>query len=97
MPFDHNSVGRTLRALIDAEVISRSPVRGKYRFTDTFAEMLKQDVTKDMPRELFIHYPDLRVFDIAGIDLWTEAEFKWYTERLRERWLIRRQAEASNA
>ena len=89
MPFDHNNVSRTFRALIDAGIVSKSPIRGKYRFTDTFAEMLKQDVTKNMPRELFIHYPDLRIFDLAGIEQWTEAELAWYTERLRERWLIR--------
>jgi hypothetical protein len=95
MPFDHNSVARTFRALIDAGVIARSPVKGKYRLTDEFLDTMKLDIIKGMPRGILVHYPDLKVFDVSGIEEWTEEELDRYIARLRERWQIRRgQAQA---
>jgi hypothetical protein len=46
-------------------------------------------MTEGMPRGVFIHFPDLRVFDISGIEEWTEEELDRYTRRLKERWTIR--------
>ena len=97
MPFGHTSIGRTFQGLLEAGIISKSRVKGKYRLTDEFRESMRAEITKDMPREIFIHYPDLAVFDISGIGDWTKEELDWYIERLRERWQIRkRQAEALN-
>ena len=95
MPLDHNSINRTLQGLVEARVISKSPVKGRYRLTDEFRESMRTEITRDMPREIFIHYPDLTVFDLSGIGDWTEEELDTYIARLRERWQIRRrQADA---
>jgi len=90
LPFSHNRIGRTFRALIDAGVIRKSPVRGKYRLTSDFLDAMKHDITGRMPRGVFLHFPDLTVFDISGVASWTEEELERYVKRLRERWLFRR-------
>ena len=56
---------------------------------------MKLDIIKGMPRGILVHYPDLKVFDVSGIEEWTEEELDRYIARLRERWQIRRgQAQA---
>jgi hypothetical protein len=89
MPLGQTSITRTLHGLIEAGMISKSPIKGKYRLTDEFVDSLKSEMTEGMPRGIFIHFPDLRVFDISGIEEWTEEELDRYTRRLKERWTIR--------
>ena len=89
MPLGQTSITRTLRGLIEAGIISKSPIKGKYRLTDEFVDSLKSEMTEGMPRGIFIHFPDLRIFDISGIEEWTEEELDRYMRRLKERWTIR--------
>jgi hypothetical protein len=89
MSLGQTSITRTLHSLIEAGIISKSPIKGKYRLTDEFVDSLKSEMTEGMPRGIFIHFPDLRVFDISGIEEWTEEELDWYMRRLKERWTIR--------
>jgi len=91
MPFAHNRVTRTFRGLIDAGVLSKSSVRGKYRFSDSFLAYLTSETTRGMPRDLFLHFPDLMVFDVSGVGEWTEEELDRYVARLRARWKTRRE------
>jgi hypothetical protein len=91
MPFGRTSVTRTFRRLVDAGVISKSPVKGKYRFGDKFLDALTAEITRGMPRDLFLHYPDLKIFDVSGIGEWKEEELDRYVARLKERWKIRRE------
>lgn len=90
MPLDHNSIGRTFQGLVEGGVISKSPIRGRYRLADEFRESMKIEITKGMPREIFVHYPDLMIFDLSGIGSWTAEELETYIARLRERWRTRR-------
>ena len=89
MPLGQTSITRTLHGLIEAGIISKSPIKGKYRLTDEFVDSLKSEMTEGMPRGIFIHFPDLRIFDISGIEEWTEEELDRYMRRLKERWTIR--------
>ncbi len=82
-------VTRVLRALIDSRVIYKSMPRRKYLFTREFIETMKGEITRDMPRRLLLHRPDFAVFDISGIETWTEEEFEIYGKRLRKHWLAR--------
>jgi len=88
MPIDRNQVWRAFRTLIKSGVIEKLvTIKGRYRFTQGFLEALKQDITKQMPRGVFLHYPDIGIFDIAGMEFWTEDEFERYVKRQREHWL----------
>ncbi len=89
LPVSKRHVTRTLRALLDAGVIGRSTTRAKYLFTDAFLEAIGREITGGMPRGIFVHYPDLCIFDICGIGSWTEEELQVYVRRLREHWVLR--------
>lgn len=89
LPFARNFVTRTFRALIDSGVITRSTRRGKYLLTGGFLDAMKKEITRGMPRGIFVHYPDLAVFDISGIESWTEEELEVYVKELEKRWLLR--------
>ena len=79
MPWGQTSITRTLHGLIEAGIISKSPIKGKYRLTDEFVDSLQSEMTEGMPRGIFIHFPDLRIFDISGvsnvIDLYRSREY----------------------
>ena len=79
----------TCGGCLEAGIISKSPIKGKYRLMDEFVDSLKSEMTEGMPRGIFIHFPDLRVFDISGIEEWTEEELDRYMRRLKARWTIR--------
>ncbi len=95
LPFNRNLVRKTFRALIGSSVIRKLGMRGKYHLTDEFLNSMREDITREMPRGMFIRYPDLAVFDVCAIGTWTEGELEVYVRRLKERWLLRaKQAEA---
>lgn len=89
LPINKRLVTKTLRALLDAGVIRKSTARAKYLFTDPFLEATEHQITGGMPRGIFVHYPDLSVFDVCGIGSWTEEELQAYVRRLREHWVRR--------
>jgi len=89
LPVSKRLVTRTIRALLDADVIGKSTTRAKYLFTGAFLEAMGREITEGMPRGNFVHYPDLSIFDICGIGSWTEEELQVYVRRLREEWVLR--------
>jgi len=70
-------------------VIRKSTARAKYLFTEAFLEAAEREITGGMPRGIFVHYPDLSIFDVCGIGNWTEEELQIYVRRLREHWVRR--------
>jgi hypothetical protein len=89
MPVNKALVTKTLRALLDEGVIRKSRMRAKYLFTEPFLEAMGRQIAGGMPRGIFVHYPDLSIFDICGIGNWTEEELQVYVRRLKERWVLR--------
>jgi hypothetical protein len=86
LPFNKRLVERVLRALVDSRVVVKSRLRRKYILTDEFLNLAKGEVVRTMPRQLFIHCPDAAVFDISGIEDWTEEELEIYLRELRKHW-----------
>ncbi len=87
--FQRMLITRVLRALIDSRVITKSMPRRKYLFTKEFLGIMKEEITRGMPRRIFVHYPDFAVFNVSGIEGWTDEEFETYVKRLRKHWLAR--------
>lgn len=89
LPFNRMLITRVLRSLVESRVIEKSKPRRKYVLTNEFLNAIKGDVTRTMPRKLFIHCPDAAVFEVSGIDSWSEQEFELYVKDLRKLWLAR--------
>lgn len=86
LPFNRKLKGRVLRALVESGVAVKSRVRRKYLLTEDFLSLARGEITRGMPRRLFIHYPDSSVFDVSGIDGWSEQEFDLYVRELKKHW-----------
>ena len=93
LPFNRKLKGRVLRALVESGVAAKSRPRRKYLLTDDFLSLAKEEITRGMPRRLFINYPDRSVFDISGIDRWSEQEFDLYVKELKKHWQMRSRPE----
>ena len=89
LPVHRDMVTRALKALIAAGVVTKSRARNKYLLTDGFLEALREEITREMPRGTFVHYPDLSVFDVCGIGSWSAEELETYIARVRQRWMLR--------
>lgn len=89
LPFDKRRVSRVLHNLIDSGVILKTTRRGKYLFTDGFLSRLKGEIARGAGHRIFIPIPDLEIFDVVGVEHWTEQELEVYTKGLKDRWLLR--------
>ena len=87
--FNARQVDRVLHNLVGSGVIAKRPRRGKYLLTDGFLETLRGEIARGLGHRIFIPIPDLGVFDVSGIEHWTEHELDVYTNELRNRWLLR--------
>jgi hypothetical protein len=89
LPYNERLANRVFRALVDSGIVAKSTRRGKYLLTDEFLGAVKAVTTRGMRRQIFVPLPDLAVFDVAGIETWTEEELDIYTSKLKARWLLR--------
>lgn len=87
LPFNGRLVERVLRSLVDSRVVVKSRLRRKYILTEDFLNLAKGEIVRAIPRQLFIHCPDPAVFDISGLESWSEEELEIYVRELRKRWL----------
>jgi len=90
IPANRRAIFRSLHALIKAGVVTKSKARTKYLLTDEFLEVLRQEITRGMPRGNFVHFPDLSVFEVCGIGSWSADELQSYQARLEKRWMLRK-------
>ncbi len=95
LPYERSLVWRVVDALVKGGVIERVD-RGKYALTDSFTDSLRREITWKMPRGALVSLPDLKVFDVSGIDRWDEEELVLYTVWLKRHWASLR-AEKSKA
>jgi len=90
LPVNPSKVTRAMKALMKAGVVARSRARTKFILTDEFLEAMREEITREMPRGTFVHYPDLSVFDVCGVGSWSGEELEAYVNRLRQRWVLRK-------
>lgn len=86
LPFQPAHVTRVLRALQNSGVLTRVTAR-KYLFADSFQQLLKGEILAKTPRSGIIQFPTLTIFDICGLEGWSERELEHFVRRLREHWL----------
>ncbi len=81
-------VSRVLRSLCEAGVIERID-GSKYLLKEDFKQIVKKGITSKMPRDIFLSFPDNGVYDLCGIESWSQEEIDGYTKRLKEYWASR--------
>ncbi len=86
LPFRPAHVTRVLRALLNSGVLERINA-GKYLFTDEFQGLVKNEILSTTPRSGILQFPTMTVFDICGVDRWSERELEQFFKRLKEHWL----------
>ena len=85
LPFRSTSVTRVLRSLRDSGVLERVNTR-KYLFTDGFVAILKEEILRKTPRSGLMQFPAMTVFDMCGMESWSEKDVEAFVERLRQHW-----------
>ena len=85
LPFNSTLVTRVLRSLRRSRVLEKVNTR-KYLFTDRFAGTLKVEVLSKTPRSGLMQFPAMTIFDMCGIDSWTERDVEHFVKRLRQHW-----------
>ena len=83
--FSHNLVTKVLMSLRQSGVLQRVNPR-KYLFADAFSGVLREDVLGKTPRSGLMQFPTMTVFDMCGIESWTEPDLEDFMKRLREHW-----------
>lgn len=85
LPFTSALITRVLRSLQQSGVIQRVNT-GKYLFTDSFSGAMKERILGKTPRSELMQFPTMTVFDMCGIECWTERDMEHFTERLKQYW-----------
>lgn len=86
--FSSTLVTKVLRSLRQAGVLERVNLR-KYLLAGPFSRILKEDVLAKTPRSGLMQFPTMTVFDICGIETWTERDLENFTKMLRQHWAER--------
>lgn len=86
LPFQPAHVTRVLGALLHAGVLARANA-GKYLFTEEFQALVKGEIMAKMPRSGILQFPAMTVFDVCGLETWSERELDQFVGRLKEHWL----------
>lgn len=85
--FSHSMLTRVLGSLRQSGVLERVNSR-KYLFADSFSRILKEDVLGKTPRSGLMQFPTMVVFDMCGIESWTERDLDNFVSRLRQHWEV---------
>jgi hypothetical protein len=85
LPFSSALITRVLRSLQQSGVLHRVNT-GKYLFTDRFSGSMKERILGKTPRSELMQFPTMKVFDMCGIECWTERDLEHFTQRLKQYW-----------
>jgi hypothetical protein len=85
LPISPALITKVLRSLQQSGVLQRVNT-GKYLFTGSFSGAMKERVLGKTPRSELMQFPAMTVFDMCGIECWTERDLEHFTQRLRQYW-----------
>lgn len=83
LPFSPAFVTRVLKSLRQSGVLERVNTR-KYLFTDGFVNTMKEEIMSKVPRNGLMQFPTTTIFDMCGIESWSEVEVEGFVSRLKE-------------
>jgi hypothetical protein len=96
--FSHNLLTKVLGSLRQSGVLEQmTRSRRKYLFADSFSRILKEDVLGKTPRSGLMQFPAMAVFDMCGIETWTEHDLDSFVGRLRQHWEVARGSSTTTA
>ena len=85
LQYSQTLVTKVLKSLQHSGVLERVNAR-KYLFTDKFSGLLKEEILRKTPRSGLMQFPAMTVFDMCGIESWTESDVDHFTTRVGEHW-----------
>lgn len=83
LPFSSTLITKVLKSLRQSGVLQQVNTR-KYLLNDKFAGVLKEEILGKSPRSGLMQFPAMTVFDICGIESWTERDLEHFVRRLRQ-------------
>ena len=84
LPYDKSLVTRVVKALLDSGVLRKIRNRRNYVLAEDFLGMIKKEIRTKTPASGIHQFPSLDVFDMGGIESWTEHEFEQYVGEMRK-------------
>jgi hypothetical protein len=85
LSYSPSLITRVLRSLQQSGVLQRVN-SGKYLFTDRFSGVVREGVLGKAPRSGLMQFPTMAVFDMCGMECWTESDLECFTQRLKQHW-----------
>ena len=85
LKFSSALITKVLRSLQQSGVLQRVNT-GKYLFADNFSGAMKDRILRKTPRNELMQFPSMTVFDMCGIECWTERDLEYFTRRLKQHW-----------
>jgi hypothetical protein len=82
--YNKNLVTRVVKALVESGVLKKVRDRRNYVLTERFLGILKEEIRRKTPVSGIHQFPSLDVFDVGGIENWTEHDLDVYVEEMRK-------------
>ncbi len=83
--FSSTLVTKVLKSLRQSGVLQKVNPR-KYLIADRFSGALRDEILGKSPRNGLMQFPTMNVFDLCGIEGWTERDLENFAKRLRQHW-----------
>lgn len=83
LPFSSTLITKVLKSLRQSGVLERVNTR-KYLFNEKFVGVLKEEILRKTPRSGLMQFPAMTIFDVCGIEGWTERDVEHFVSRLKQ-------------
>ena len=82
LPFSRSLVTKVLKSLVESGVLKRANAR-KYLLSEGFLSTGRQEILAKVPRSALMQFPVMTIFDVCGVETWSEHELEEFVARLR--------------
>jgi len=85
LPYRPAFVTKVLKTLREEGVLERVNTR-KYLLREEFVKTVKEEIMAKVPRNQLMQFPVTTIFDMCGVESWSEQELEGFVTRFREHW-----------